>query len=69
MALEKIEVNMRVRRANKIGCCGTVKDVRTEVTKARNEKKDNDRNSLMINVQWDNGTVSYLAPDALEAAS
>lgn len=65
MNSQKIEINQRVKRAKKPGCYGIVKDIRTEVTSAR-EKKDKNKNGLMIRVKWDNGTESYLAPEGLE---
>ena len=68
MTAQKIEINQRVKRAKRPGCFGIVKDVRTEVTSAR-EKRDKGKNGLMIRVKWDNGTESYLAPEALEVVN
>ena len=64
MTKKKISVNDRVKRIEQAGCFGTVKDVREEVT-AKATDKDRE-GSLLINVAWDNGTLSYMTPDALE---
>jgi hypothetical protein len=48
------------------GCIGTVKDLREETTLAAQESRTK---SIMFLIQWDNGTLSYHGPDALEAAS
>lgn len=64
MSKKVIKVNDRVKRLNQPGCHGTVKDVREEIT-AKVTDKDRD-SSLLINVNWDNGTLSYLTIDALE---
>ncbi len=48
------------------GCVGTVKTLREETTLAAQESKSK---SIMFMVQWDNGTLSYHGPDALESAA
>lgn len=48
------------------GCMGTVKTLREETTLAAQESKTK---SIMFLVQWDNGTLSYHGPDALESAA
>jgi hypothetical protein len=47
------------------GCMGTVKALRQETTLAQKESRER---SLMVHVQWDNGTLSYLGPEGLELA-
>lgn len=64
-APQKFKVGDRVKRANRQGCSGTVKALRTEVTSKASA--DSEKN-LMINVQWDNGTASYFCSESLEAA-
>lgn len=65
----KDQINMkisdRVRRKDKEGCCGVIKDIRDEITGTASEPPEK---SLMIKVLWDNGTASYLSPEALEHA-
>ena len=63
---KKFKVNDRVRRSNGQGCSGVVKDIRSEVTSA-GHREDKEKN-VMINVQWDNGTLSYFSPMSLELA-
>ncbi|MFN4896074.1 MAG: hypothetical protein ACK5GN_07485 [Pseudomonadota bacterium] len=48
------------------GCMGTVRNLREETTLAAQESKTK---SIMFLVQWDNGTLSYHGPDALEGAA
>jgi|694.fasta_scaffold14656_7 hypothetical protein len=45
------------------GCCGVVKSLRHETSAASAENKNR---SLMVQVLWDNGTLSYHGPEALE---
>lgn len=47
------------------GCCGTVKSMRHETTNTSHENKSR---AVMVNVLWDNGTLSYHGPEALEHA-
>lgn len=67
---DKFKPNDRVKRSNGTsGCCGTVKDVRAELTAGRVEPTHKEREKhLMITVAWDNGTISSFSPEALEAA-
>lgn len=67
MAKKVIKISDRVKRVDQPGCFGTVKDVREE-TSAKVTDKDKE-NSLLINVHWDNGTLSYMTPNALELVS
>jgi hypothetical protein len=62
------KANDRVRRISKIGCSGTVKELRVETTVSQvDTSTDAERaKAVMVNVCWDNGTISYLAPEALE---
>ena len=60
---KKFKVQDRVRRVNIPGTLGIVKELKTEVTASTQEAKEK---SLMVTVLWDNGTYSYLGPDALE---
>ncbi len=64
MSKKSIKVNDRVKRIGQAGCYGTVKDVRQEST-AKMTEKDNE-SALLVNVNWDNGTLSYMTPEALE---
>ena len=61
----KFKVNDRVKRAGVSGCYGTVKAVRAETINVTSHADEKDKN-LMVNVQWDNGTLSYFSPSALE---
>ena len=63
MATKNISVNNRVRRSDKSGTLGTVKQVRTEVTASSQEAKEKGK---MYYVLWDNGTLSCLGGDGLE---
>lgn len=47
------------------GCVGTVKALREETTLAQKESREK---SVMVQVLWDNGTLSYLGPEGLESA-
>ena len=47
------------------GCCGAVKSLRHETTNSSAESKSR---SVMVQVLWDNGTLSYHGPEALEHA-
>ena len=48
------------------GCAGTVKTLREETTLAAAESR---AKSIMVLVQWDNGTLSYHGPESLELAA
>lgn len=63
--LDKFKVNDRVRRsgAANIGCQGTIKDVRSEVTATTGDSKEK---GLLVSVLWDNGTFSYFGPEGIE---
>jgi hypothetical protein len=47
------------------GCVGTVKALREETTLTSRENREK---SLLVQVLWDNGTLSYHGPEALERA-
>lgn len=64
MSKKVLKINDRVKRVTQPGSFGTIKDVREEVT-AKASDKDKE-SSLLVNVAWDNGTLSYLTVDALE---
>lgn len=60
-----IKKDQRVKRKNIPGCSGTVQVVRTETTAST---ADISSRGLLVQVLWDNGTLSYFTPEALEAA-
>lgn len=66
MATKKIKVGDKVTRKENSGLLGVVKNVRNEVGNTKMAKEDK---NLIVNVQWDNGTLSYCAPDALTITS
>jgi hypothetical protein len=54
----------RVKKIDATGCQGTVKEIKEEtVTNTSDESKPK---NLLIQVLWDNGTLSYFTPEALE---
>lgn len=55
----------RVRRKSNGGGVGTVQELREEVTGTSGEASEK---GLMVKVLWDNGTLSYFSPEALEPA-
>ena len=63
MVTKTFNVNDRVRRVDKSGAWGTIKQIRTEVTASSQDAKEKGR---MFYVLWDNGTLSCLGADALE---
>ena len=64
MAETKIKIDSRVKRKKIPGCCGVVKDMRAETSSSGVEVKEK---NLMVKVLWDNGTLSYLTTESLEA--
>ncbi len=56
----------RVKRKDGEGCFGIVHEVRSEVTATSG---DSSERGLLVIVNWDNGTTSYLTPASLEKAS
>jgi hypothetical protein len=48
------------------GCAGTVKALREETTNSSAEAKER---SIMVQVLWDNGTLSFHGPAGLELES
>lgn len=65
------KVNDRVKRkelkdaktAHVQGCHGKVKELRTDVTVTNPDAREK---GLMLKVLWDNGTFSYVSPEAVE---
>jgi hypothetical protein len=47
------------------GCIGTIQALREETTNSNRESRER---SIMVHVLWDNGTLSYHGPEALEQA-
>ncbi|NDC36902.1 MAG: hypothetical protein EBZ48_02490 [Proteobacteria bacterium] len=64
----KFKEKDRVRRVAGVSSLGTVKEVRFELENSGLSEEARQRGA-MIGVQWDSGTLSYFAPDALEIAS
>lgn len=63
MTTKKFKENDRVRRIGSTACPGTVKGLRTELTATSAEARER---ALLVSVLWDNGTMSYFSPEALE---
>ncbi len=63
----KFKENDRVKRVSKIGSVGTVKEIRFELENSGLSLEAREKGA-MVGVLWDSGTLSYFAPDALEAA-
>jgi hypothetical protein len=57
------KIDDRVKRIGRPGCLGTVKVLREEVIGSSGESS---KCEFLIKVQWDNGTLSYFAPESLE---
>ncbi len=72
MTTGKFKINDRVKRISVPGGIGTVKELRTEVSassvETRSSTEARERN-LMVSVQWDTGTQSYMTPESLEVVS
>ena len=64
MITSKLKVGDRVTQADKGGLKGIIKDILSEVT-AKADQKEREK-SLLISVLWDNGTLSYFAPEKLK---
>jgi hypothetical protein len=65
------KLNSRVKRANSERAPGTIEEFSSETTTsttnlAKAESKRDNR--IMVKVLWDNGTLSYVTPEALELA-
>lgn len=65
-AKESLKVNDRVRQIGSSAREGVVRALRTEVTASNPEQQER---SLMVQVLWDTGTLSYFSPSALERLS
>ena len=63
---EKFKVNDRVKRIKGSGTQGTVMELRYEIS---TDRADNKEKAPMVVVHWDSGTISYFAPEALEAVA
>ena len=61
----QIQVADRVQRVKDPGLQGLVKEIRTETT----SKQDAKEKGLMVQVLWDNGTLSYFSPESLKKVS
>ena len=64
-ATVSVKVDDRVRRIGKPGPIGTVKALREEVVGSSGEA---DKKEVLVKIQWDNGTLSYFAPESIEPA-
>ena len=62
MATKAFKVDDRVKRASGTGCAGVIKDVREETMAT---KVETPQKSMLVNVLWDNGTLSYVSPEAI----
>ncbi|NMC62482.1 MAG: hypothetical protein GYA55_04870 [SAR324 cluster bacterium] len=60
----KFKVGDRVIHLNKEGLKGVVKGVHSETT----AKADQKEKALMIEIMWDNGTLSYMTMEQIKAA-
>jgi len=58
-------VNTRVKKRNGEGPYGVVDEVREEINTSATDRPK--AKKYLIRVRWDSGTVSFFAPDALEA--
>lgn len=63
MPKRTLKASDRVKRADGSGGFGVVKELREETMAAKVESPNK---SPLVNVLWDNGTLSYLSPEALE---
>lgn len=62
-ALENGDAEVETTTYSTRGCIGTVKALREETTLAPKESR---AKAMMVHVMWDNGTLSYHGPEALE---
>jgi len=62
----KFKVNQRVSQTLRPWCLGTVSEIREEATLSKIDKAKREA-CLMYAVQWDNGTLSYFGPEALQS--
>ena len=62
-ALEIGDAEIETTTYSTRGCIGTIKALREETTLAPQESR---AKALMIQVMWDNGTLSYHGPESLE---
>ena len=62
--MDSLKEKNRVKRKSAKGCAGTILNIREEVGASISQAE----RPKLIKVHWDNGTVSYLTPEALEAA-
>lgn len=56
------QVNDKVVKSKDSGLRGIVKEIRTETTSKQDSR---DSNNIMIQVLWDNGTLSYMSPESI----
>lgn len=61
-----LKVGDKVTQVDIEGIKGIIKDIRYEVT-SKADPKEREK-SILVSVQWDNGTYSYFAPEKLKQA-
>jgi hypothetical protein len=72
-ALNEVQVpivfspNTRVKKKNGEGSYGTVDEVREEINTSATDRPK--AKKYLIKVRWDSGTISFFAPEALEACN
>ncbi len=64
MAQQPFKVGDKVIRVHTTGCQGIVKEVREE-TIQQGDSRDREK-PVIIEVLWDNGTLSYFGPAGLQ---
>ncbi len=62
MSTSEFKENDVVVKVGTAGIRGVIKEIKYEITGTQGSKEK----GQMISVEWDNGTISYLAPEALE---
>ena len=60
------KVNDRVKNLLTPRCLGVVKEVHEEVIGSSGDTRDK---AVLVKVLWDNGTLSYFSPEALEVVA
>ncbi|MCI5064814.1 hypothetical protein MRY87_03715 [bacterium] len=66
-AVLALESGARVKRKGEgRGSLGTVKEIRSEITASGGDSADK---GLMVVVNWDTGTQSYLTPNSLDVVA
>ena len=62
MEQDKVKIGDRVVMVQKEGLQGSVKGVHFETT-AKMDQRDR---AMMVEIMWDNGTLSYVTPEQLK---